>query len=142
MFYQVSQTKYINLDNVSYVVFNSNQATILFAYSIKLKHVVDSENNARTISDYFYYKKTDDFYNFKQACLNAGFKQITTDTQDLMINPAHVSTIKVREDKIAVNFSTPVSFTDKEGNSEQLTAQFVYIDICDNVENIINALIN
>lgn len=130
MFYRTDKIL-INLDNLSYVNFAEAQATLIFNYTVALKHIMVN-GVMKKIGDYHYIKDREELEPLRSALVADGFKEIKTGSQHILINPRNISTIKLTPKYVVVNFCTPVTFTDKKsGNSSQLTAQFVYIDVSD-----------
>ena len=142
MFYQVNASQYINLDNVSYISLKDHQgrAIVIFNYSVRLKSV-QLDGKMKMIGDYIYIDDREKFASLATACKNAGFKHIVSGSQDILVNPKNISSIKAKERYVVVNFNTPVTFTDKKGDNSQLTAQFVYIDTTkDTQQHVIDVL--
>lgn len=125
MFFKINETQAINLDNVAYINFTNNgrRAIIVFDYPVKIKKI-----SPKLVGDYHYFDEPERFDELRFICGQSKFKSVKTETQEYFINPKNVSSVKISETYVVVNFNSPVNFTDKSGDTSQLTAQFVYID--------------
>ena len=159
-FLEFPNNLFINLNNISYLRLNKDKLRIevILNYPIRNSSILSKDGSLKTVSDYEYIRFTD------VKTLNTTWEQTLAlvkkypccrvlkrkhptglNSQDFIINMDNVSTIKIKSHYVAIDFNHSVTYIDKHtGTSNQLAAQFLYIDIVDNADanDLIKALVD